>query len=142
MLADRAAAEDVTQEVFLTAWRRLPEIHAEAAFSGWLYRVATNRCLNHKRSTHRLEELDAEATPGATSAGQPERAVETAAQVDALTAALARLGPDVRACWLLREVHGRTYEEIASTIGVPVATVRGRISRARAKLAEAMQAWR
>jgi len=50
-----AEAEDVTQEVFVTAWRRLPELQHEAAFGGWLYRAATNRCLNllrTRRPTH------------------------------------------------------------------------------------------
>ena len=50
MLSDTGEAEDVTQEVFVTAWRRLPEIHDDKAIRPWLYRIATNRCLNILRS--------------------------------------------------------------------------------------------
>lgn len=140
MLNDRGAAEDITQEVFLTAWRRLPEIRADAAFVGWLYRTATNRCLNALRDRRPSTELD----PGtaANPEAQPERVVEASARAEALLVALPHLNPELSACWLLRDVHERSYVEIAETLAVTTATVRGRIARARAQLAEALQPWR
>jgi RNA polymerase sigma-70 factor (ECF subfamily) len=60
----------------------------------------------------------------------------------ALTLALAQLPPPQRACWLLREVHGRSYQEIADLVDATPTAVRGRIARARAELVEVMKPWR
>lgn len=142
MLANRGDAEDVVQDVFLTAWRRLPGLHADGAFVAWLYRMATNRCLNVLRARRPSVELDTERTASTAAAVQPERAAEIGGQLAALTAALQRLTPAQRACWLLREAHGRSYAEIAEITGVSETAVRGRLARARAELVEVMASWR
>jgi len=141
MLANRADAEDLTQDVFLTAWRRLPDLRSEAAFPAWLYRTATNRCLNLLRSRRPTVTVDADLA-AASSATGPEQTVQARATVAALTAALQQLTPEQRACWLLREAHGRSYAEIATILSTTPAAVRGRIARARAQLAEVMKPWR
>jgi RNA polymerase sigma-70 factor (ECF subfamily) len=142
MLADRVEAEDVVQEVFLAAWRRLPEIRIDAAFPTWLYRATTNRCLNRLRDRARTRRLtnynELEAAPGE----QPDRVTEMRAQVGELVLALDHLTPEQRACWLLRELHGLSYEDIADVVRATVPAVRGRIARARAQLAEEMKPWR
>ncbi|WP_380166337.1 RNA polymerase sigma factor [Jannaschia sp. R86511] len=142
MLGNRGDAEDVVQEVFLAAWRRLPEIREGAALPGWLYRTTTNRCLNVLRARRPRAEVDLDLTESRSPEGEPERAAETAEQVRALTVALQRLTPEQRAAWLLREVHDRSYAEIAGILGVSATAVRGRIARSRVELAEAMQPWR
>jgi RNA polymerase sigma-70 factor (ECF subfamily) len=142
MLASRGDAEDVVQDVFLTAWRRLPQLHEDAAFVGWLYRTTTNRCLNVIRSRRPRTDLDLDSTESARPDAHPERAAEVSAQLTALTGALQELTAEQRACWLLREVHGRSYEEIADAVGSTTTAVRGRIARARAQLAEVMKPWR
>jgi RNA polymerase sigma-70 factor (ECF subfamily) len=68
--------------------------------------------------------------------------VEAGEQMAALTAALQELTGEQRACWLLREVHGRSYEEIAQAVGTTTTAVRGRIARARALLGKVMAPWR
>jgi len=142
MLAGRSDAEDVVQEVFLAAWRRLPELRADAAFAGWLYRATTNRCLNLLRVQRARTDVDLDQAESTWPQGEPERAAESAAAAAALTAALQQLTPEQRAAWLLREVHGRSYAEIATILGTSVTAVRGRIARSRTELAEAMQPWR
>lgn len=142
MLGNRGDAEDVVQEVFLTAWRRLPEIREGAALPGWLYRTTTNRCLNVLRARRPHVEVDLDLVELTSADGEPARAVETAEQVAALTVALQQLTHEQRAAWLLREVHGRSYAEIAGVLGVSVTAVRGRIARSRVELAEAMRSWR
>ena len=78
-------------------------------------------------------EFDEDGTPAAkASAG-------TSAAMGALSQALRQLPPQQRACWLLREVHGRSYQEIAELVGTTPTAVRGRIARARAELAEVRQ---
>jgi RNA polymerase sigma-70 factor (ECF subfamily) len=142
MLSRTADAEDVVQEVFLTAWRRLSQLQDDGAFVGWLYRTTTNRCLNVIRARKPLSDVDLDARESPSPDGRPDRAAETGAQMSALVTALDELTPEQRACWLLREVHGRSYSEIALTIGTTATAVRGRIARARAQLAEVMSPWR
>ncbi|MFK4084666.1 RNA polymerase sigma factor [Kribbella sp. NPDC020789] len=136
-------AEDVAQETFVTAWRRLPEIQHEAAFGSWLYRTATNKCLTILQRRRPTAELTEEsAPPDLAYDADPARAAGNTAAMQALAAALRRLPPPQRACWLLREVHGRSYAEIADLVGTTPTAVRGRIARARAELAEVMKPWR
>ncbi|MGW5314098.1 RNA polymerase sigma factor [Nocardia thailandica] len=142
MLGDRAEAEDVTQEVFLNAWRNLPRLQDDAAFAGWMYRMTTNRCLNVLPARRPTTEMDPETTPSTRTETRPDHATEVSSQLAALTDALQELTPEQRACWLLREVHGRSYDEIAEIVGANNAAVRGRIARARAQLAEVMKPWR
>ncbi|MGW6442774.1 RNA polymerase sigma factor [Lentzea sp. NPDC055074] len=133
-------AEDVVQDVFLTAWRRLVQLHDDDAFVGWLYRTTTNACLNVLRK--RRPRADAELDEQESASPRPEHAAEVSAQLDALQVALGDLTPEQRACWVLREVHGRSYDEIAEAVGTTQQSVRGRLARARAQLAEVMAPWR
>ncbi len=142
MLGGTGDAEDVVQEVFLTAWRRLPRLQDDGAFVAWIYRSTTNRCLNVIRARKPVAPLDGDQHEAVRAGDRPERAAETRAQLSALVSALDTLTADQRACWLLREVHGRSYGEIAEIIGTTSTAVRGRIARARAQLAEVMSPWR
>jgi len=142
MLASRGDAEDVVQDVFLAVWRRLGQLQEDAAFVGWLYRMTTNRCLNVIRSRRPMADVDLTERESSTPGSRPERTAEVDAQMTALTSALVQLTGEQRACWLLREVHGRSYEEIAEVLGTTSTAVRGRIARARAQLAEMMAPWR
>lgn len=142
MLADRTEAEDVVQEVFLAAWRRLAQLNDDAAFVGWLYRMTTNRCLNVIRARRPHVDADLDLAESPRSDIQPEHATQVNTQLEALNAALQDLTPEQRACWLLREVHGLSYEEIGDIVGANTTAVRGRIARARAQLSEVMKPWR
>ncbi|MFI8902564.1 RNA polymerase sigma factor [Streptomyces virginiae] len=143
LLGDRADAEDAVQEAFLSAWRRLPEFHHAASFGTWMYRIVTNRCLNVLRRSPRPLPLDALPEPAAADAGSsPPRVCEGDAATAALKRALLELDPDLRACWVLRELHELHYEEIAHVLGTSEQTVRGRLYRARRALTEAMRPWR
>jgi RNA polymerase sigma-70 factor (ECF subfamily) len=142
MLANRGDAEDVVQEVFLTAWRRLAQLTEDAAFVGWLYRTTTNRCLNVIRARRPRVDVDLDTAESPRADVQPERAAQVSEQLAVLTGALRELTPEQRACWLLREIHGRSYEEIGEIVGTSRTVVRGRIARARAQLAEVMRPWR
>ena len=132
-------AEDVAQETFVTAWRRLPEIQNDAAFGGWIYRTATNKCLTLLQRRRPTVDLD-DHHP--VAGDDPAQTAGTSAAMTALSEALRQLPAQQRACWLLREVHGRSYQEIADLVGTTPTAVRGRIARARAELAEVMKPWR
>ncbi len=152
MLSDRGEAEDVVQEVLTASWRGLPNLLDVRAFGGWVYRLATNRCLDvlRRRSTHAETVSDAEDIRYATDTGatlaptgsDPAYEAELSAQNDHLTAVLKTLSPEQRACWLLREIHGRSYAEIGATLKISPTAVRGRLARARLQIAEGMKEWR
>ncbi|MDK1476727.1 RNA polymerase sigma factor [Streptomyces sp. 549] len=143
MLGSRADAEDAVQDAFVSAWRRLPEFRGDSAFLTWMYRIVTNRCLNLLRARRPTEQLDVLGEPSAPEyRSSPARAAETTAAVKDLTQALAQLSPEQRACWVLRELHGLGYREIAGVVGISEQAVRGRIFRVRRYLTEAMSAWR
>lgn len=152
MLNDRTDAEDVVQETLMTSWRSLPMLADVNAFGGWIYRLATNKCLDLLRQrSARAEtstdpaEMHSTADNGANRTAldaDPVASAEWAAQREGLTAVLHTL-PDVqRACWLLREIHGRSYAEIALTLEISPTTVRGTLARARQRIAERMSQWR
>ncbi|AXK37040.1 RNA polymerase sigma factor [Streptomyces armeniacus] len=143
LLGDRADAEDAVQESFVSAWRRLPEFRGDSAFLTWMYRIVTNRCLNQLRSRRPSTDLDAVPEPAAPEHEvSPVRAAEAAVALRELSGVLSRLPPDQRACWVLRELHGLPYEDIAKAVGISHSAVRGRIFRVRRYLTEAMGAWR
>ena len=141
MLNDAGEAEDVTQEVFVTAWRRLPGIQEAKAVRAWLYRIATNRCLNILRARKPTAPLQEETMPTANPAASPEARAEAHERLVALRAALGQLTAEQRACWLLREVEELSYAEIAGILHITPPAVRGRLARARAELGEAMISW-
>ncbi|HEY2242548.1 MAG TPA: sigma-70 family RNA polymerase sigma factor [Streptosporangiaceae bacterium] len=141
MLNDAAEAEDVTQEVFVTAWRRLPGIQDDKAVRAWLYRIATNRCLNILRARKPTAPLQEEMIPAANPATSPEARAEAHERLAALRIALGQLTAEQRACWLLREVEELSYAEIATILHTTPQAVRGRLARARAELGEAMISW-
>ncbi|MCF3961118.1 sigma-70 family RNA polymerase sigma factor [Streptomyces fuscigenes] len=143
LLGDRADAEEAVQDALVGAWRRLPDFRGDAVFRTWMYRIVTNRCLSVLRARPRTEPLDSVAEPATRdTASQPARAAESAATKEALAAAVRRLRADQRACWILRELEGLSYGEIAQTVGTSEQTVRGRLFRARCNLMKEMASWR
>jgi len=122
-------AEDVAQEAFLRAFRRLPSFRGEGRFSAWLFGIAVRLCLDRRRSARWTRELPEEAAPP-PSPSSPAGAADTRLLVEAL---LGRLSPPMRAALVLREMEGLDYDEIAATLGVPVGTVRSRLHSARAQ---------
>lgn len=150
ILAQRDDAEDVTQNAFITAWRRLPEFRSESKFSTWMYRIVSNLALNAARDRNRraapVDDLEAAADPRwlQRSAGDddPEQRAQHLALLTAARAALDRLPEELRLCWLLREMERCSYQEVADITKVSLDTARGRIYRARLQLAEAMSPWR
>lgn len=145
-----ADAEEAVQDAFVAAWRELPGFRGDSAFSTWLHRIVTTRALNQVRARGRhddrrtgddIGDLVGAAEPVASGTG-PAGSAEAADLATALRAALAGLPTAQRECWLLREVEGCSYEEVAEITGSSVTAVRGRLHRARIAVAEAMAAWR
>ncbi|AWW35809.1 MULTISPECIES: RNA polymerase sigma factor [Streptomyces] len=143
MLGNAQDAEDAVQDAFVSAWRRLPEYRHGAEFRTWMYRITVNRCLTMRRRRPPSLSLDSVLEPATGDAwSQPARAAERDAATAALSDALAELDAGQRVCWILREVQGMPYKEIAHVTRSSEQTVRGRLYRARRSLQEAMGPWR
>jgi len=122
---DAALAEDLTQTVFLKAWRQLKSLRDPDAFRGWLRRIAVNALVDAvRRGTIKAEQaLDAESGLGQTS---PELAIVNRLEVDQ---ALARIGFSQRTCIVLAYGEGMSHVEIAAALEMPVGTVKSHIAR-------------
>ncbi|MEU6592408.1 sigma-70 family RNA polymerase sigma factor [Streptomyces sp. NPDC046881] len=143
MLGNPQDAEEAVQDAFVSAWRRLPEYRHSAEFRTWVYRITVNRCLTMRRRRPPPLSLDTVVEPAAEDAwSQPARSAEHDAAAAALSHALAELEAGQRVCWILREVQGLPYKEIAHVTRTSEQTVRGRLFRARRSLQEAMGPWR
>jgi RNA polymerase sigma-70 factor (ECF subfamily) len=136
-------AEDMTQESFLKAWRYLSSFQFESAFSTWLYRLATNCCLDLLRSKKRRptvslvsEDDDGEeqSFDPVDPAPQPEEALIRKEEQAQLQEALDSLEDTQRQIITLRVVNDLSYTEIAEILDLKEGTVKSRLSRARENL--------
>jgi len=141
VLGSNDEADDVVQESFINAWNHVAELADVAAVRSWLMRLVSNKAIERirRRKYHRdITEWDA---PG-PARNTPERQVEASLQMRALSEALGRLPAEQRECWVLKEVGGLAYADIAEELDLPVSTVRGLLSRARSTLLKDMEEWR
>ena len=136
MVGNPADAEDLLQEVFLAAHRKLDSFRGESALGTWLYRLATNHCLDHLRSRAAkagqvTDAIDDE--PVAVDAGSRAIAERTVAKMD-LERALAQLPDGCRAAFLLHDVEGLEHREVADALGIAEGTSKSQVHKARLKL--------
>lgn len=141
LVRSSADADDIVQEVFVLAWRRLPELRNPEVVRAWLMTIAGRQAIGHLRRRTRDTPLDQIADPP-TLALQPEARVIRDAQIGALAVVLDGLPELQRQSWLLREMAGLSYQEIADELEVPASTVRGALARARTSILAQMEAWR
>lgn len=130
--------EDLAQETFLRAFRALPRYIGDgrAKFSTWLLTIATRLALNElRRRQGVLFDFGTMDAQPATK-GDPRR--DAALLGRGIEAAVMSLSPPLRAAFLLRELHGFEYAEVATALDVDLGTVKSRLSRARARLREVL----
>jgi RNA polymerase sigma-70 factor (ECF subfamily) len=130
-------AEELTQEVFVRAWRKLGSFRGQSAFSSWLYPLAVNVARSERRSRmRRLARVfpadDVAALEPTPAPPNPERGFD-------LERAMAMLPPGARAVFVLHDVEGRTHQEIASLLGLATGTSKAQLHRARRLLREALE---
>ena len=143
MTGNAEDAADMTQETFIKAYNSLQSFRGDSKFSVWLYRIASNVCLDFLRSRSRkptvslsVEDDEGEETELdiADESQSPEQLLERGLTRDAVRRGLEALPPDYRQILLLREIQGLSYEEIADVLQIEVGTVKSRIFRARKRL--------
>jgi RNA polymerase sigma-70 factor, ECF subfamily len=132
MLGDAGDAHDLAQEAFIRAYRRLETFDCTRRFAPWLYRIVVNLCLDHRSrqfptvSLGEIDPVERGASPEASALREEKRAW--------VQRAVLGLPRKYRAVIILRHIEELTYEEIATTLDLPVNTVRTHLFRARAAL--------
>jgi len=151
MLGNRAEAEDVAQEVFITVFKTIESFREQSKFSTWLYRVTVNHCKNRikylaRRHDRDREEIDetthgtgVNGTIGAPVPSSPAKALEAAQMEKVIQEAIANLEEDQRIVVVLRDVEDLSIEEICEITGLPDGTVKSRLHRARLVLRKRLQ---
>ncbi|MBX3442985.1 MAG: sigma-70 family RNA polymerase sigma factor [Planctomyces sp.] len=134
-------AADVAQDAFVLAYRNLSKFRGQSAFYSWLFRIAYNAAVNHRRRTRKHPSLDGREQPGfepvdGRTATDPGSGMQSDERVRLVRSALDELAEEYRNALVLKEIEGLAYEEIASVMDCPVGTVRSRIHRARHDLRE------
>jgi RNA polymerase sigma factor (sigma-70 family) len=133
LLGGHADADDLAQEVFLTAWGRLSAYRGETRLSVWLCGIAYNKALSHLRSNARRRTREAVAMEGADQAATPHES----ARLDAARA-LSGLSVDERAAVALCLAADFSHSEAADALGLPLGTIKSHVQRGRAKLLVAL----
>jgi len=149
MVRDRALAEDLAQETFIKVLNALESYRPEYKFSSWVFKIANNAAIDQLRR----REVDTLSLDGAPDARTPDEVEATALQAtdrhesplaelesrelgSQIEHAVGKLRPEYRTAILLRHVEGRSYEEIAEVMDLPLGTVKTYIHRARLELRE------
>jgi RNA polymerase sigma-70 factor (ECF subfamily) len=141
MLNASADVDDIVQEAFVTAWQRLPELDDPAKVKSWLMRIVSHKAVDRLRASRPAIDIDDVEHP-APPHSSPPRVAEAKAEVEALGVALRELPQAQRQCWVLREIGGYSYEEMAEELDIPVTTARGLLARARKYIIVRMEEWR
>lgn len=155
MVRDRETAEDLAQDAFVKVLNHIDKYSPEFKFSSWLFKIANNVAIDHLRR-RRLDTISMDGSPHASTASEVEATTlnlesEQESALDELEAkelgsaieqAIAKLRPEYRACIMLRHVEGRSYEEIAATLDLPLGTVKTYIHRARHELRKELEGLR
>ncbi len=142
MVRDDGRSEDVTQEVFLSALRRLRETATEIDFKPWIYRIARNQAIDLHRRTSRAEEISMDAERGLRPSDHarlvdsvaPDRALVAKERLDHLCGAFDELSDVQARVIVMRELEGRSYREIAEQLDITRAAVESALFRARRRL--------
>lgn len=141
-VGNEADAADLTQEVFLRAWRSLDSFRGDSAVSTWLYRITMNLCVDfsRRRKVQAVPLTDEEGgelpLPDTRAEGSPEAALANQELSRELQTALGQLTEEHRQIVLLRDSTGLSYQEIGSLLGLEEGTVKSRLARARKNLRE------
>ena len=131
---DSVLADDLSQQVFLQAWKALPQLHEPGKFGPWLKRLAVNEWLQYARRNDPVRNAD-ELRDEATASDDPARIAMD------LDAALATLAHDARLCIVLAYHEGMTHDEIAQLTDIPAGTVKSHIRRGTVRLREQLAAY-
>jgi RNA polymerase sigma-70 factor (ECF subfamily) len=141
LTGSQADAADAVQMALITVWQQLPSLREPGSVRSWMMRIVSRSATDLLRARKPTDDVDAGPHPESTWAG-PLESAESSEAMRALAKALAALPESQRQCWILKEVGGESYSEIAEHLGITATAVRGKLARARESLMAAMEEWR
>lgn len=134
---NREDAEEVTQEVFINIYHNLKSFRFESSFKTWIYRITANHAINYAKKLSRVRnktvEYDDQSVAGSVPGDIPGK-IEQEFHSETVQELLGAINPEQRACVVLRNIEGLSYQEIAQALKININTVRSRLKRAREKL--------
>jgi RNA polymerase sigma-70 factor, ECF subfamily len=135
MLGNSLDAQDAAQDTFIKAYKGMKDFRPEASLYTWVYRIAVNTCLDHRRKS-RYDPLKGDVLSEQLQSDglSPEGHYHSKKAAEALQTALKKLPGKLRSAIVLKEIEGLSYEEIALVFDISLGTVKSRISRAREEL--------
>ena len=136
MTGEDALAQDCTQDTFVRAFDRLRDFRGEALLSTWLHAIATSVVLNALRKVKRFRQRETPMDDAAPIGVTPRHAEPDLKE--RLTAAIDALPSRYRMVFVMHDVEGFTHEEIAQSMAMPIGTSKAQLSRARARLRDAL----
>ena len=132
---NREDAREVTQEVFLIIYDKLKSFRFESSFKTWVYRITANYAINFAKKYSRMKTVPYDEALGeGASTSEVEAHMDQEHQSRLIENLLGEINPDQRACVVLRNIEGLSYQEIAKALNININTVRSRLKRAREKL--------
>ncbi|MEK7485638.1 MAG: sigma-70 family RNA polymerase sigma factor [Planctomycetota bacterium] len=152
MIGDAQEAADLTQEVFIKAYKAIHSFRQESSFRTWIYRIAVNFCISQRRkhSVNQVAQAYSLDAPIQTKNGEitlepadltsnPTEILIKKESLQEIETAIQSLAPDFKAVVILRELEDLSYEEISEILEIPKGTVRSRLHRARLELQEKLK---
>lgn len=140
IIGNKEEAEDITQDIFIRAYRSLSSLKEQGAFYQWLLRIATNASINYKKRMNKRTIMPFHVVAELIDLGEtPEGYLERKENVKQIVRALSQLSEEHRAVLVLREIQGLSYEEIARIVNRPLGTIKSRLNHARDKLRHAIR---
>ncbi len=134
---DQAAANDVSQQIFLKLMTSITQFRGDSAFTTWLYRLVVNACIDERRKRRRFLPFGESVPMSKIEDRRPQEKSYARLEVsEFVQAAIKELTPKLRMPILLKYVEGLSYEEIASVMGCSKGTVASRLNRGHQKLAQ------
>jgi len=136
MVGSSEEAREIVQKAFVKAWERLPDLQEDAAFAGWIRRIAVNLVRDFWRAKKPEDEIAGDDEDGALADGSPDPSeiVNSALEAERLRAAVLELPLVFREVVVLHYLDGSPVDEVARALEVPRGTVLSRLARARSRL--------
>lgn len=143
--------EDLAQEAFLNAWKGLARFQGDSSFATWVYRLASNACIDHLRKEKRRQNIASAVSlddDGGEDGWQkelpdnrysPQQELEQKEKRTAIEQALEQVSEEHKQILVMREMSGLSYGEISSVLGLEEGTVKSRIARARTAMRKVLQ---
>ncbi len=141
-LGSTSSIDDISQEVFLSVYRKLKQFRFQSQFTTWLYTITINKIRDHVRKQKIMSVFSAFSSDDTENVVEPGSFKENFDVNEMVRDAVARLPRKLKEPLILRDFEGMSYQEISDATGIEIGTIKSRIFRARESLKKMLEPWR